>query len=67
MTMAEALEWAADYAKRHELFELKTNARGYADGQTPPSPRERASILTDLASTVYNANEAEKATEEEPF
>lgn len=47
--MVEALEWAADYADRNKLFEPVVNSRGYADGWKPPTPAEKAQVITKLA------------------
>lgn len=47
--MQEALEWAADYAQRAKIFEPIRNERGYADGWKPPTPAEKASVITELA------------------
>ena len=49
MNMQEALEWAADYADRSKLFEPIANQRGYADGWKPPTPAEKARVITELA------------------
>lgn len=54
MNMAEALEWAADYAKRNDLFEAPKNNRGYVkDNWHDPSPAEKLAVIKELAETVY--------------
>lgn len=52
MSMAEALEWAADYAERNKLFAPVTNSRGYADGWKPPTPEEKLRVIQKLAFTA---------------
>lgn len=50
MNMAEALEWAADYATRNKLFDAPLNQRGYVtDGWKHPTPAEKAEIIKSLA------------------
>ena len=55
--MGEALEWAADYATRNKLFEPITNQRGYADNWKPPSPADKAEIITNLAREVMKVDD----------
>jgi hypothetical protein len=45
------MEWAADYAERHKIFEVK-NERGYADKIPQPTPAERAAVLLKIATWV---------------
>lgn len=53
-----ALEWAADYAKRHGLFEQPLNSRGYpADGTKPPTLMEKAEIVLKLATWAIKEGE----------
>lgn len=53
MSPIEALEWAADYADRHKLFEVPTNRNGYpVDGFKQLTPAERVDVLQKLAATV---------------
>lgn len=52
MNMQEALEWAADYAERNELFKPVANQRGYTDGWKPPTPAEKVSVIKDLAEAA---------------
>lgn len=73
--MIEALEWAADYADRNKIFETPMKSNGYPiDGHKPPTPAEKADIITKLArnatddgpnhhlkflrSVLHNLNEA---------
>lgn len=56
MTMIEALEWAADYCERNNLFISPKNDRGYVEaGWKPPTNAERVEIIRKLAVDVCTA------------
>lgn len=57
MNLTEALEWAADYAERNNIFAPVTNSRGYSDGWKPPTPQEKSEIIQKLAQTVYESEQ----------
>ncbi len=58
MTPVEAMEWAADYAERHKLFEVPQNSRGYpVDGHKHLSASEKAEIIISIAKTVTTEKE----------
>lgn len=53
MNAVEAMEWAADYAERNQLFAVPMNGRGYpVDGMKPPTHPEKVQMLRDLAASV---------------
>lgn len=61
-----ALEWAADYAQRHGMFDQPLNARGYPqDGTKPPTPSEKADIILKLASWAIAEKKSPQGTD--PF
>lgn len=55
MTPTEALEWAADYADRNNIFTAPRNDRGYIkDGWKEPTPAEKISVIKELAASVID-------------
>lgn len=63
-----ALEWAADYAKRHGMFDQPLNSRGYpADGMKPPTPQEKTNIILRLATWAITEGDGQPIKEVDPF
>lgn len=53
MKMIEALEWAADYAQRSQLFVAPLNNRGYVkDGWADPTPEAKTAVILKIATEV---------------
>jgi hypothetical protein len=55
MTPTEALEWAADYAERNNIFTAPKNDRGYVkDGWKEPTPADKVTLIKELAASVVD-------------
>lgn len=53
MSMVEALEWAADYCARNNIFAAPKNDRGYVEsGWKPPTNAEKIDTIRKLATDV---------------